>query len=374
MRFARAVLDRPYKFTISFLIANLFLFLLMWDSSGISGMGLLHDFPIEVLVAYGAKVNGLITAPTHQWWRFVTPMFLHVNLIHLMVNMYSLWMIGPYVEKLYGSAKFVVFWVLTGIAGVVASYLTVRPSLATNSLARFIFKAFDEPSAGASGALFGLVGVLFVFGIKFRHELPEGFKRAFGTGLVPIILLNLVIGFVGRRSIDNAAHLGGLISGAAIALVVQYRRPGENQGSTILWRALQVAALGLLVLSFFKVAQHFSVPRLQQQLTREDVFNSYKNVMNQAQDTAAAIVYERDFRNVAASVQMLQTTISPDPKAEELKQRLLVLFGKANANASPAPGDSKRSLPADQKLIEEYVALRRDYDAWLTSVTPKADQ
>ena len=69
-----------------FLIANLFLFLLMWDSSGISGMGLLHDFPIEVLVAYGAKVNGLITAPNHQWWRFVTPMFLHVNLIHLLVN------------------------------------------------------------------------------------------------------------------------------------------------------------------------------------------------------------------------------------------------------------------------------------------------
>jgi membrane associated rhomboid family serine protease len=374
MRFARAVLDRPYKFTITFLIANLFLFLLMWDSSGISGMGLLHDFPIEVLVAYGAKVNGLITAPNHQWWRFVTPMFLHVNLIHLLVNMYSLWMIGPYVEKLYGSAKFVVFWVLTGIAGVVASYLTVRPSLATNSLARFIFKSFDEPSAGASGALFGLVGVLFVFGIKFRHELPEGFKRAFGTGLVPIILLNLVIGFIGRRSIDNAAHLGGLISGAAIALVVQYRRPGENQGSTIFWRALQVAALGLLVFSFFKVAQHFNVPRLQQQLTREDVFNSYANVMNQAQETAAAIVYERDFRNVAASVQMLQSTISPDPKAEELKQRLLVLFGKAIANAGPSPGDSKRSLPADQKLIEEYVALRRDYDAWLLSVKPKADQ
>src|SRR6476661_6362303 len=238
LRFARAILNRPYKFTIVILIANLFVFLLMWQSSGLNSQVLWTEFPEPVLIAYGAKLNQFINAPYHQWWRFVTPMFVHVNVIHIAVNMYSLWILGPYVEKIYGSAKFVVFWVLTGIAGVVASYLTVRPALATSGLARFIFKSMDEPSAGASGALFGLVGVLFVFGIKFRHELPEGFKRAFGTGLVPIILLNLVIGFIGRRSIDNAAHLGGLLSGAAIALLVQYRRPGENQGSTIFWRAL----------------------------------------------------------------------------------------------------------------------------------------
>src|SRR6185436_12849291 len=113
--------------------------------------------------------------------------------------------------------------------------------------------AHDVPSAGASGALFGLVGVLFVFGIKFRHELPDGFKRAFGTGLLPIILLNLVIGFIGRGWIDNAAHLGGLVAGAGLALVVQYRRPGENQGSALLWRTLQIACLGLVALSFVKI-------------------------------------------------------------------------------------------------------------------------
>ena len=126
-------------------------------------------------------------------------MFIHVNLPHVLINMYSLWMVGPYVEKLYGSAKFVFFWVMTGVAGVVASYLTVaKPGTTIGPIARFIFKTNDVPSAGASGALFGLVGVLFVFGIKFRHELPEGFKRAFGTGLLPVIMINLFIGFVGR--------------------------------------------------------------------------------------------------------------------------------------------------------------------------------
>ncbi|HET8783953.1 MAG TPA: rhomboid family intramembrane serine protease, partial [Pyrinomonadaceae bacterium] len=181
-------------------------------------------FTEPVLVTYGAKMNYLI-AQYHQWWRFITPMFIHVNFPHLFINMFSLWMVGPYVEKLYGSAKFVVFWVLSGIAGVVASYLTVRPDLATSALARFLFKDMDHPSAGASGALFGLVGVLFVFGIKFRRELPEGFKRAFGVGMLPIIVINLVIGFLGRGVIDNAAHLGGLVTGAALAMAAEYRRP-----------------------------------------------------------------------------------------------------------------------------------------------------
>src|SRR5678815_4040749 len=247
IRFARAILDRPYKFTIALLIANIFVFLLMWDSSGRTWQVLAEHFSNAVLLVYGAKLNALVAAPYHQYWRFVTPMFVHVNLLHLLVNMYSLWMVGPYVEKLYGSAKFVVFWVLTGIAGVVASYLTVRPNLATGSVSRFLFKALDEPSAGASGALFGLVGVLFIFGIKFRRELPEGFKRAFGTGMLPIIMINLFIGYIGRGFIDNAAHLGGLLSGAALAVVVQYRRPGERPSVATIWRALHVLAIGIAV-------------------------------------------------------------------------------------------------------------------------------
>src|SRR4051812_3244520 len=71
IRFARAVLNRPYKFTIAFLVANLFVYLLMWDSSGLGRVGLFEDFNSLVLVAYGAKVNSLIAAPNHQWWRFV---------------------------------------------------------------------------------------------------------------------------------------------------------------------------------------------------------------------------------------------------------------------------------------------------------------
>lgn len=143
LRFARAVLDRPYKFTIILLVTNIFVFLLMWQTSGMP-FSVLAPLPNEVLIPFGAKLNYFIQT-RHQWWRFVTPMFLHVNVLHLMVNMYSLWIVGPYVEKLYGSAKFVVFWVTTGVAGVVASYLTVRPGMSVGPVARFIFKTTDDP-------------------------------------------------------------------------------------------------------------------------------------------------------------------------------------------------------------------------------------
>jgi len=254
--YARAVLSRPYIFTIIFLVTNFFVFLLMWNASGMSSSVVWGEFPEQVLLAYGAKTNELIRQQ-HEYWRFVTPIFIHVNLLHVAVNMYSLWVIGPWVEKLYGSAKFTVFWIVTGIAGVVASYLTVFPESNPGVFTSFLIKSVDVPSAGASGALFGLVGVLFVFGLKYRRELPEGFKRAFGTGMLPVILLNLAIGFIGRGFIDNAAHMGGLASGGLLAAFISYKRPGRPPRVMIAWRVLQIIALVIVAISFFFAARHF---------------------------------------------------------------------------------------------------------------------
>src|ERR671932_359806 len=92
--------------------------------------------------------------------------------------------------------------------------------------------------------------VLLAYGLKCRHELPEGLKRAFGTGMLPTILINLFIGYMARGFIDNAAHLGGLVSGMALALVVGYKRPGARGPVPIAWHALQVACLLLVAASF----------------------------------------------------------------------------------------------------------------------------
>ena len=134
MRFARAILTRPAIFTFVFLIANIFVFLLMTLQQGAEVSNLLVGFNPKILLAFGAKLNSLINGRPHEWWRFVTPVFIHAGIIHLLFNMYGLWVLGPFVERLYGSAKFVVFWVVTGVAGVVGSYLTVRPDLHTGAL------------------------------------------------------------------------------------------------------------------------------------------------------------------------------------------------------------------------------------------------
>jgi rhomboid protease GluP len=372
IRFARAVLNRPYKFTIVLLVANLFVFLLMWDSSGMTSTVLWSIFPERVLEAYGAKLNYLIDAPNYQWWRFITPMFIHVNLPHLLVNMYSLLMVGPFVEKLYGSAKFVVFWIVTGIAGVVASYLTVRPQLANGLFPRFIFKSMDVPSAGASGALFGLVGVLFIFGIKFRRELPEGFKRAFGTGMLPIIFINLAIGFVARGFIDNAAHLGGLLSGAALALAVDYRRPGARASVTYFWRFLQILALAVVGLGFYKVARNFNrpAPAVVRASAKgsSQIFTNYLGAMNEMQEKVSAVIHNNDLSDVAVVTQRAMQVPAPDERASELRTQLVTILSKLAeaAAATNSSGDGpRRSPPLDQKLVDEFNQWRKDYDEWL---------
>jgi rhomboid protease GluP len=377
IRFARAVLRRPYKFTIALLVANLFVFLLMWDSSGPSLRILQRGFSEAVLIAYGAKLNYLINPPNNQWWRLITPMFVHLDVLHLLMNMFSLLILGPFVEKLYGSAKFVVFWVVTGIAGVVGSYLALRPSLAHGLLGTFIFKSEDVPAAGASGALFGLVGVLFVFGIKYRRELPEGFKRVFGTGLLPIIFINLLIGFLGRTFIGNAAHLAGLFAGAALAVFIDYRRPGARAGITTAWRVLQVVSLVVIALGAYKVVRNYDrpLPALVRPTPNANtlIYLNYLNAMNQAQEKVAAVIHNNDLSNLELVTQNALQAPVPDARAGDLRDRLLVILSKlasATAAASPPPAPSPENGAArppqpDQKLVDEYNNWRKEYDDWL---------
>lgn len=369
VRFLRAVISRPATFTFVFIIANVFLYVLMWLSGGATG---------NVLIAYGAKLNYLIDNEG-QWWRFVTPVFLHVHLpglgpMHLIANMYGLFMLGPFVEKLYGSARFVVFWIVTGVAGVAASYLTVRPELTHGAIGQFLFKAYDTPSAGASGALFGLIGVLFVFGLKYRHELPEGLKRAFGTGMLPTILVNLFIGYVARGFIDNAAHLGGLFSGMGLALLVGYKRPGARGAVAVAWHAAQAACLALVVVSFAMVVRHFDAPppslsnvrgqgvhdetqeSQASQKARLAARSSYVEAINAGQN-ALMRFGKGDSSGLAPAVEELEHAPSMSPEADKLRDELKAIVARARDTAN----DKTLDRPEQNKRMLE---LAHDRGVW----------
>ena len=125
-------------------------------------------------------------------WRVITYMFLHASLLHLIVNMYSLYALGASVENFLGRWKFIVVYLVSGICGGLLSAAT-----GSNSI-----------SVGASGAIFGLAGALLYFGYHYRTYLGEAIKKQ----IIPIILINLLIGYL-IAGIDNFGHIGGLIGG-----------------------------------------------------------------------------------------------------------------------------------------------------------------
>jgi membrane associated rhomboid family serine protease len=231
--FLHAVWTRRSTYTYVFFGLNILVFVLMALAGGSSNE--------PTLMAFGVKSNAEIASG--QWWRFVTPIFIHIGLLHLFFNSYALWIVGPQVEKLYGGARFVLLYVLTGVAGVYGSY-SYHPGTI---------------SAGASGAIFGLFGVLLVFGIRYRRSIPPFFKRVVGTGVLPVIVINLIIGF-SIPAIDNSAHIGGLLAGAVLAAVVPFQKPGEETNAG--FRSLQVALLALIAVCFYEVATHYDGPRV----------------------------------------------------------------------------------------------------------------
>jgi rhomboid protease GluP len=140
-----------------------------------------------------------------EYWRLLTVVLVHGSIIHLAFNMYALWIIGPIVETLYGSVRFLAIYLACAAAGSAASYVFADARL----------------SVGASGAIFGLFGVLLVADRVHKPALTRG-ARSLTMQIGLLIAVNLVIGFT-VPAIDNAAHIGGLVAGAWLGLVIAPR-------------------------------------------------------------------------------------------------------------------------------------------------------
>ena len=186
---------------------------------------------IDVLIQNGANVDFL--TKNGEYYRLLSSIFIHVGVIHFVFNMYALSVVGPQVESFFGRFRYFLIFIISGISGSILSI-----TFNTNTV-----------SAGASGAIFGLMGALLFFGYYYRGYLGSIIK----SQIIPIIIINLIIGF-SSTGIDNAAHIGGLIGGvlSSMALGVSDRtKRSDKINNTIV---LLLYFIFIIYLCFLKQA------------------------------------------------------------------------------------------------------------------------
>lgn len=184
-----------------------------------------------VLYRYGS-VGAWSVFEDGQWWRLVTAIFLHGDALHLLMNGVGLWVAGRAVEERFGRARALVAFVLTGVGGFAVSVAWRQ--------------AQGDPasSVGASGAIFGLIGLIVGHAARFRGRTAAELRARF----VPWLIYGVILGFAFPR-IDHAAHLGGLACGALLGLVLADRDQAHRLPARA-WTVFAALALALVVAAF----------------------------------------------------------------------------------------------------------------------------
>ena len=206
---------------------NVLLFILM-IASGVN----IFQPDNESLINWGANFRPVTLEG--EWWRLLTNCFLHIGIMHLLLNMYALLYIGLLLEPRLGTTRFVGAYILTGIAASITSLwwhdLTI--------------------SAGASGAIFGMYGVFLA--MLTTNLIEKSARKALLTSIGVFVLYNLVNGLKG--GIDNAAHIGGLASGLIVGYAF-YPSLKQPEAKRLQYSSLSLIAILILASSFFVFKQ-----------------------------------------------------------------------------------------------------------------------
>ena len=225
----------PHVFVAFILIGlNVIVFLAMI----VSNVDIMQPTP-DALLRWGANY-GPLTLTGGQWWRLFTSMFLHIGLIHIAFNMFVLFQAGPFVERLLGNAAFLVVYLVSGLAGALVS-LAWNPNVV---------------SAGASGAIFGVYGVLLGYLLLVKDDaIPAERVGALTKSALIFIGYNVVFGVLNKGT-DLAAHGGGLVAGFLCGLVLSAPLLDEHRRS----RSIRTAAIAIVTVAL-GAAAYFALPR-----------------------------------------------------------------------------------------------------------------
>lgn len=361
--FLSALFTRPNPFTMIFIGINVGVFVLM----GLAGGFALTSVDPEVLRGFGAKQNELIVAH-YQYWRLITSIFIHIGFIHLFLNNYALWIIGQEIEQIYGSARFVFLYLVTGVIGSVGSY---------------VFNP-EATSAGASGAIFGLFGVMATFAFKYRKEIPKTLSRDIMRRVLPIIAINLAFGF-SVKIVDNAAHIGGLLAGIALALAVHYMRPDEKR-TPLAWRVVQATCLVLIIVSFVSAFRNYNGPQLalsnvtsrpgssvvvfSNRIEEGDrlLVESFRSVDAALGGTNALVEVDSAIDSVERGIRAVISAPGVDAESDKYRARLRELLNQQKTIltrfAQSTAKDRARLREDEEALIAQHNKFVSDYGEW----------
>lgn len=211
-----------------FLLIQTVVFLAMTAYGFHYGLGFYGSLNTSILMKFGAQNNQVIYA-TNEWWRLITPMFVHIGFSHFLFNSLTLYFLGAQVESVFGHARFFWIYMLSGFMGNVLS---------------FGFGNLNAVSAGASTSLFGLFGVYL--SLQFM-EPRNPYIRSLAQSYMFLIIFNLIFNLF-SPNISLTGHLGGLFGGVLSSYAISLKHPSEPQSKV--YRGVAVFAyVVLLILS-----------------------------------------------------------------------------------------------------------------------------
>jgi len=271
----------------------------------------------DALVAWGADYGPLTTHG--QWWRLVTATFVHIGLTHLLVNMFALFVIGRFTERLFGNAGFLVLYLLGGIAASLTS-LSIHPTIV---------------SAGASGAIFALYGGLIGFLLVRRSAMSYATATSLALNAAGFVAFNLFYGLT-KAHIDMAAHVGGLLAGVPIGAAMAFD-PATTAGAERLWRSALVCIFGAAIL--LPVARRIPV--------LDDWPREFASWLSLTRDTATRLNQLREKKDGDQAP-------APEEIADRIERQLV------------PPLDAERARLEKLRLLPEQQAVARKAIAYLT--------
>jgi rhomboid protease GluP len=322
---AQRVAHVPVTYVL--LAANILVFVVMLGY----GAGIWHTSN-NVQLDWGANFGP--ATKDGEWWRLGSALFLHFGLLHLAMNMLSLWDGGRLVERMYGPGRFVLIYFCSGLSG---------------NLLSLIAQGDRAVSGGASGAIFGVYGALMVFLLRERRRLNSSEFKWLFWGAVGFSAVTIGLGLQ-ITGIDNAAHIGGLLAGILSGAALSRPFGARNGARTSFWRSRWFAA-GILASSLAYLITHIPEPRYrwsEELLARDEISEfigadtrisaRWGAILNRAREENAT------FDDLAGRIEHEVSS----PYAQSFEQLSKLRLGPAAPSA------------ATLETLREYASRRRD--------------